>query len=529
MGWYPCCCGEGRCNPCDCFPCGVRFKLTNVPTFVCSSSHLTDDVFNQEWVYATYKSSTLGSCKFEYVATVDAQPDITVPPGPGPHSPPYTCGPCISQTGIMTVRFEITAYPTANCFHTSPSPGPVAPPCDDSDFGGSGVCQYCGWQFNLKIYVEPLIVGNVTQESEIWNTNAYSVLLDPEECDELVDRAVATGVTVCPPDAYATSYYIQQINSPLCSSGNPILDFLNPRIQAEIENAEQYRTFNGVDCDDDGTGSSLDCACWWQFNPVSPTTQPCTPVTDPSFVNCVDVTYGTGWKDTDWAEDGTIPDNLGRWLAGLNCSDLDTYTVKSVDDTSTLGPLDPVPCYWTHRHVHSEPATPAGFVRYIFIVSKLSIVQASDLTLGNSKDCWDTKGYSCTGINTWLQEDVALATFNDYKFKLRVIFSPYNTGLPDPGYGEYEWLSQNSFTLANIWSQGAIAANPLKPFRASSGSPITGQPLACGFFAYQATHCIFTDVSSITFPTTYAEEFHCKSRHNIPDVTISPHIPSNCV
>lgn len=519
MGWYPCCCG--RCDPCDCFPCGVRFKLTNVPTFACSSSYLTDDVFNQEWVYATYKSSTQGSCTFEYSTTVDAQPDITVPPGAGPASPPFTCGTCVNSPGIMTVRFEITVYPIANCYPVTP--GPVAPPCDDSDFGGSSVCQYCGWQMNLKIYVEPLIVGNVTQDSEIWLGYGYTVM-DPEMCDELVDRAVTTGHVYCWPQGVIT-YGINQINSPLCSSGNPILDFSSPTIQAEIEGADPGRTVNGVDCSDD---TSTDCACWWQFNPVSPTTQPCTPVTDPSFVNCIDVTYGTGWKDTDWAEDGTIPDNLGRWLAGLNCSDLDTYTVKSVDDTAVLGPNERVPCGWTHRHVHSEPATPAGFVRYIFIISKLSVVQASELTLGNSKDCWDTKGYSCSGINTWLQEDVALATFNDYKFKLNVTFYPFNTGLPDPGFGEYEWLSQNSFTLANIWSQGAIAANPLKPFRASAGSPITGQPLACGFYAYQATHCIFTDVSSITFPTTYAEEFHCKSRHNIPDITISPHTPTNC-
>ena len=511
MGWYPCCCG--RCDPCDCFPCGVRFKLTNVPTFACSSSYLTDDVFNQEWVYATYKSSTQGSCTFEYSTTVDAQPDITVPPGTGPASPPFTCGTCVTSPGIMTVRFEITVYPIANCYPVTP--GPVAPPCDDSDFGGSSVCQYCGWQYSMKIYVEPLILGSVTQDSEIWITNAYSVL-DPEACDELVDNAVATGVSVCPV-SYAETYYIQQINAVLCSSGNPILDFLNPRIQAIIEDPDEYRDSSGQSCRGDAG-----CACWWQFNPVSPTTAPCTPVTDPSFVNCIDVTYGSGWKDTDWAQDGTIPDNTGHWLSGLNCSNLDTYTVKSVDNTAALSSLEPVPCFWRDFYTHSSG------VRRVTVSTDLRVVQASDLRLGNSKDCWDTKGYSCTGTNTWLQEDVALATFSDYKFLLHVRFNPFDNGLPDIGFGEYQWLSQNSFTLSNIWSSGAIAANPLKPFRASAGSPITGQPLLCGFYAYDMTYCIFTDVGSITFPTTYAEEFHCKSRHNIPDVTISPHTPTNC-
>ena len=497
MGWYPCCCDREGCSPCDCFPCGLRFKLNGIPSFVCSSSYLTDNVFLGEWVYANVTQNTPGSCVAEYIAYVDTQPDITVPPGPTAY-PPYTCGTCVVSPNIMRVRFVITIYPQANC----------GVPCNDSDFGGSSVCQYCDWHYDFKIYVEPLIAGNASQDNEQWNSDA-SQTIDPETCDDYISAATSSGNPVCPVGA-STTHYFHLGNSELCSSGNPILDF---RYTAStIEPVEEYRNSLGVDCDGDPG-----CACWWQFNPVSPQTAPCTPTTDSSFVNCMDVTFGSGWHDTNWEEDGTVPDDGDHWRGGITCSDMDTALLKSTNDASG----DFVPCYWVETF-GSNPTT---------IFMRLGVVQASDVQLGNPSSCWDLDGYSCTSINSWLQEDVSLATFSNYKFRLIVeedwVFDPTDP-LRRGRRAKYEWLSQNSFTLSDIWGSGAIAANPLKPFQAVATQNYKPDYTGCSSFNFTSAACIFTPYSSISFPTTYAEEMHCKSLHNIPDVTISPHTPTNC-
>ena len=500
MGWYPCCCGVvERCNPCDCFPCGVKFKLSDVPSFKCSASYLTDDVFQGEWVYADVTQNTTGSCIAEYVTTIDTQPDITVPPGP-PASPPYSCGTCVVSPGILTVRFVITIYGQSNC----------QPLCNDSEFGGSGVCQFCGFQYDVSIYVEPLIAGSVTQDNEEWNAIAQQEI-GPDRCDDYIAEATSRGFPVCPTDP-AETYKFQHLNLELCGGG-PILDFSD--ITATLEPAEDERNYLGQDCD----GVTAGCACWWQFNPVSPQTPPCTPTTDPSFVNCIDVTFGSSWQNTDWDEDGTIPSTDGWWFTGLDCTDLNNIVVKATEDTAG----DFVPCFWSHEYNFTN-GTDVLTVR-----TRLYVRSADQLLMGNSGSCWDAKLYSCTSINSWIQEDVALATYTQNKFHLQMFWSmspvPVNIfGGQAPVGGRYEWLSQNDFSLANIWTSGAVAANPLKPFQAVAGYNTVSNPSlrSCANYGYSQTMCIFTPVGTITFPTVRPQEMHCKSNHSIPDVTIGP-------
>lgn len=497
MGWYPCCCGAG-CNPCDCFPCGVRFKLSGTPSFKCSAIYLTDDVFNEGWVYASVTDQG-NSCVAEYVVQVDTQPDITVPPGPTA-SPPYTCNACVISPGIMTVRFVITIYGQANC----------QPPCSDADFGGASVCQYCGFQYHVQVFVEPLITGSVTQDHEKWVAIAEQEI-GPDRCDDWIAEAISSGSAVCPMDP-ATTYKLQHTNLELCPGG-PILDFSD--ITVTLQPVEDERNYLGQDC-----GGDAGCACWWQFNPVSPQTPPCTPTTDPTFVNCIDVTFGSSWQNTDWDENGTIPSTDGWWFTGLDCTDLNNITVKATDDTAG----DFVPCYW-HNEYNFTNGTDE-----LRVLTFLSLRDAGQLVMGNSGSCFDSKGYGCTAINSWVQEDVALATFTQSKFELVMLWnqtaSPVNAfGAQYPIQGEYRWLSQNDFALADIWTSGAVAANPLKPFSAYAAYDTnTGsiQASRCSTWGYSQTMCIFTPVGSITFPTTRPDEMHCKSLHNIPDVTIGP-------
>jgi len=499
MGWFPCCCEGAGCNVCDCFPCGVKFRLSDAPTFKCSASYLTDDVFQGDYVYANVTQNTAGSCIAEYVATVGTQPDITIPPGP-PASPPYSCGTCVVSPGIMTVRFVITIYGQSNC----------QPPCSDADFGGASVCQYCGFQYDVRIYVEPLISGSVTQDNEEWNAIGYQQI-GPDRCDDYIAESTSRGFAVCPNDP-ATTYKFQHLNLELCGGG-PILDFSD--ITATLLPVEDERNSLGEDCD----GVTAGCRCWWQFNPVSPQTPPCTPTTDASFVNCIDATWGSSWQNTDWDEDGTIPSTDGWWFTGLDCTDFNNLTLKSTDDPAG----DYIPCNWSHRYLFDN-----GTDR-LFVETYLFVHQASSILLGNSGACWDTKGHGCTAINSWIQEDVALATYAQNKFHLQMWWYqiPVPTGLFGAQYavnGRYEWLSQNDFALSDIWTNGAVAANPLKPFAAVAGYQTASNPWManCSTGGYSQTMCIFTPVGSITFPTTRPEEMHCKSLHTIPDVTISP-------
>lgn len=500
MGWYPCCCAAG-CSACDCFPCGVRFKLSGTPSFKCSASYLTDDVFNEGWVYANVTEQKNNVCVAEYVVQVDTQPDITVPPGPTA-SPPYTCGTCVVSSGIMTVRFVITISGQANC----------QIPCNDADFGGASVCQYCGYQYHVQVFVEPLITGSVTQDHEKWVAIAEQEI-GPDRCDDYIAEATSRGFAVCPIDP-ATTYKLQHLNLELCPGG-PILDFSD--LTVTLEPVKEERNSLGQDCD----GVTAGCQCWWQFNPVSTQTPPCLSTTDPSFVNCIDVTFGSSWQNTDWDEDGTIPSTDGWWFTGLDCTDLNNIIVKATDDTAG----DHVPCYWSHQFTFDNGTDRLIVRTYLFLRD------ADELLLGNSDTCWDTKGYSCTAINSWLQEDIALATYAQTKFYLVMHWaqsaSPVNIfGGAYPIYGRYEWLSQNDFAIADIWTSGAVAANPLKPLAAAAGYDTMANIWLsnCTTWGYSQTMCIFTPVGSITFPTIRPEEMHCKSLHNIPDVTIGPTI-----
>ena len=505
MGWYPCCCGDGTCNACDCFPCGVRFRLSATPSFVCSASFLTDDLFKSEWVYADVTEVNPNRCRAEYVTTVGTQPDITVPPGPGPASPPYSCGTCVNAPGIMTVRVVINIYGQSNC----------TVPCSDSDFGGATVCQFCGYQYDVDIYVEPLITGSVTQDNENWNAIAEQVI-DPDRCDDWVAEASARGYAVCPTDT-ATTYKLQHLNSNLCPSG-PILDFVD--ITVDLEPVEDSRNYLCEDCDGVTTG----CACWWQFNPVSPQTPPCTPTTDPSFVNCIDVTFGNSWQDTDYhiitgarPDTGSVPTWWYPGYVGLDCSDLNNRVVKAVPDASLVN--QHVPCSWSDLFLFigaPYPSVPGATFTYQ-VMFHLEVVQSSEILFRlGLDDCWDSKGFSCSSINSWLVPDPALATFTDVKFILRVYH-----GTPFGVHAEHSWLSQNSFPLTDIWTSGAIAANPLKPFGAWSIQAIP-RPPDCASTSYSSSLCTFTPYSSISFPSTREEEFHCRSNQLIPDVTIGP-------
>ena len=498
MGWYPCCCGGAGCSACDCFPCGVRFKLSDTPAFKCSSSYLTDELFNSEWVYANVTELSPNRCRAEYVVAVDTQPDITVPPGP-PASPPYTCGSCVVSTGIMTVRVVINIYGQSNC----------TVPCSDADFGGASVCQFCGFQYDVSIYVEPLIAGSVTQDNEEWNAIGEQQI-DPDRCDDWVSEASTRGYPICPVDP-AETYKLQHLNLDLCPGG-PILDFSD--ITVTLEPVKDERNYLGQDCD----GVTAGCACWWQFNPVSPQTPPCTPTTDPSFVNCIDVTFGTGWQETDWDENGTIPSTDGWWsgYTTLNCSDLDNRILRAVNDASVTH--DYVPCHWSDFFVYN----PTG--RAYNVGFYLDVVQASEILFRLGTDaCWDSVGgIACTSINSWLVPDPALATFANYKFRLRVVTSQSSPGGPINVFGKYVWLSQNSFALTDVWTNGAIAGNPLKPFSAVAYQENLFNPTNCADMNYSMTKCIFTAVGAITFPTKRYEEMHCHSKHNIPDVTIGP-------
>ena len=502
MGHYPCCCDGTACNACDCFPCGVRFKLSEVPGFLCSSSYLTDDLFSTDWVYANVTETSGTSCKAVYETTVGTQPDIQVPPVSYPAVPPFTCGTCVVSPNIMKVRVEITISGMSNC----------QPPCPDSDFGGSSVCQFCGFQYDVDIYVEPIITGLVSQDHEKWNAIGYQEI-GPDRCDAYIAEATSRGFAICPPDP-ATTYKLQHLNLELCSSG-PILDFSNATVT--LQPVKDERNYLGDDCD----GVTAGCACWWQFDPVSPQTPPCTPTTDPSFVNCIDATFGSSWQNTDWDEDGTIPSTDGWWFTGLDCTDLNNLTLKATDDTAG----DFVPCFWSHNFVFDN-----GPDRLV-VETFLDVYEADDILLGNSGTCWDSKtpAYSCTAINSWIQEDVALATFARNKFSLRMNFYIGNVvtgplGSSYPGFARFEWLSQNDFALSDIWTNGAVAANPLKPFKAWANFSFSNIPWnrTCFTTGYTMAMCIFTAPGAISFPTIRAEEMHCKSLHTIPDVTISP-------
>ena len=413
----------------------------------------------------------------------------------------------------MTVRFEVIVYGQSNC----------TVPCQDSAFGGSALCQKCGFQYVLNIYVEPLITGTLNPDHEKWTAVAQQEI-SAERCEGLQDAATVRGWSICPLDA-ATSYKMQQLTVNLCSAG-PILDFTG--IRATFEPARDARTSAGANCDGVTTG----CHCWWQFNPTSNPAAPCTPTTDSTFVNCMDVTFGSGWQNTDWDEDGTTPSTDSWWFSGWNCGDFDTFTAKSTNDVTR----DFIPCNWTFEK-SLDIGSAYGFPRKVSAFFRLSVVQASTLNLGGGTHdgpCWDTKGFSaCTGVNTYLQEDVALATFSNYKFWIQSIWYMQQPANPLGGgpfiYAQIQWLSQNDFSLANIWSSGAIAANPLKPFQAWSGRDTNFPGFGnCSTWDYHGNICIFTPPGSISFPTTRAEEFHCKSKHTIPNVTISPHSPTNC-
>ena len=497
MGWYPCCCGGAGCSACDCFPCGVRFKLSDTPAFKCSASYLTDDLFNSEWVYANVTELSPNNCRAEYVVAVDTQPDITIPPGPTPASPPYTCGSCVVSTGIMTVRVVINIYGQSNC----------TVPCSDADFGGASVCQFCGFQYDVSIYVEPLIAGAVTQDNEEWNAIGEQQI-DPDRCDDWVSEASTRGYPICPVDP-AETYKLQHLNLDLCPGG-PILDFSD--ITVTLEPVKDERNYLGQDCD----GVTAGCACWWQFNPVSPQTPPCTSTTDPSFVNCIDVTFGTGWQDTDYdITTGAIPDASG-WFnpayTGLTCSDLDNRVVRAVDNPAVVN--QHVPCFWFDEFRFIGPLSPPDVYRVLFY---LDVVEVTDVLFRLGTDgCWDSKGYSCTSVNSWLVPDPALATFSNVKFRLRVYHAD-----SQGRHAEHTWLSQNSFALADIWTNGAIAGNPLKPFGAWSHINVP-RPTNCATTVYTSSKCIFTTYASIAFPSSRAEEFHCRSNQIIPDVTIGP-------
>ena len=505
MGHYPCCCNCDFCE--ECFPCGIRFRLSETPGFLCNSSFLTDPVFDTLWVTADRVGDT---CKFEYVTTIGTQPDITLPPSPTPQSPPFTCGPCVNLIDILTVRFEITAQPIANC-----NPGT----CTADDFGGYGICQYCGFQYDIKIFVEPVITGLSTQDDEEWSATATQEYL-PDECQDNVDIAKARGFAICPTN-FAFSNFLNHVNLDLCTSG-PILDFDKVTVTVLPDKAGKRRNFSGGPCDDD---TSIECACWWQFNPPAPTTQPCTLETDPTFVNCIDATYGNSWENTDWDEDGTIP-STGWWFTGLDCTDLDTKLMKSTEDVTQ----NTAPCFWTHEYLFDNGTD------YLQVQSWLTVVQADEVLYGGSGSCRDSvppqPPRSCTAANSWLDADISLLVYLDYKFQLEVFFRHVKnyTGGGQIWLGKYHWLSEDDFTLGAIWTGGVGLANPLKPFQATSS--YSTQPVlalrSCANTVYTSNMCTFVDPATITFRSTRAEELHCKSNHTIPYVIIQIHVPSNC-
>lgn len=510
MGWYPCCC-SGKCEVCDCFPCGVRFKLSQIvpPPYKCDPSELTDDVWLGEWIYVSTEVDEDGKCVGEYSVNL-AGPTITVPPPTPPateSSPPFPCGPCTENT--LTVTFRITITASANCGQHLTPPDP----CTEADFGGSRICQYCAYTYRVEVFVKPTIAGSVTQDNESWLAIGHS-WMDPERCDDIIDEAKSRGFPICTRDM-AETYLLQHTNLVLCDDGIPIFDFSSTSVT--LEPTAEVRSYLGQDC-----GGGAGCACWWQFNPVASPTPPCTTTTDPSFVNCIDVTFNTGWYETDWDEDGTIPSTDGWWtnFNTLNCSDLDNRIVRAVQNPST--PLDNVPCYWTDRFQFSFGAF--GNPRDFGVFFRLRVLPASEVVVRGIDDaCWDSKGYGCTSVNSWLVPDPALATYANYKFVLDAFIFQDGPLAQTFFYwgGKYRWVSQNDFALADIWTLGAIAGNPLKPFEAYVFNQ-ADTPTLCALTLYSASKCIFTDPATIAFPTTRAEEMHCRANHIIPDVTIGP-------
>jgi hypothetical protein len=410
---------------------------------------------------------------------------------------------------ILTVRFEITAQPIANC-----NPGT----CTSDDFGGYGLCQYCGFQYDIKIFVEPVITGLSTQDDEEWSASAIQEYM-PDECQDNIDIAEARGFAICPVN-FAFSNYLNHINLDLCTSG-PILDFGQTIVTVIPDKGGRRRSLIGVPCDDD---TSLDCACWWQFNPPSPTTQPCTQTTDATFVNCIDLTYGSSWENTDWDEDGTTPSTDGWWFTGLDCTGLDTKLMKATNDVS-----NGAPCYWTNFYRFDNGTDT------LLVESLLRVVQADEVIYGGLGDCWDSSPpqpvRSCTAANSWLDADISLLVYINYKFKLDVVFRQIPNGSAAASWtGSYSWISENDFTLSNIWVSGVGLANPLKPFQAASA--YSTEPVlalrTCANTVFTQTMCTFVDPSTIIFPTTRAEEMHCKVNNILPDVTLAIHVPSNC-
>lgn len=500
MGWYPCCCGGADCSFCDCFPCGITVQLDGVPPFKCSSSSLIPhDLFTGLQVPISISQNTTGSCKGNKVIVIQDGVAISIPPSSTPVAPPYSCDPC-STSNTTIVEIDVTIYPQANC----------QVPCTDNDFGNNGICQMCGWQYAVRIKVSPLVAGNASQTYEEWFAVAEQEI-DSERCDLGIDEANSSGTRLCFVDP-ATTYKFQHLNQVLCDDGNVILDFSD--IRMTLEPVTKYRNSLGVDC-----GGEAGCACWWQFNPVSPTTSPCTPTTDPTFVNCIEVNFATGWHNTDYdPTTGAVPDPTPTaGYPGLPCSNMDSFILQATDDTSG----DFVPCWWAKSFFlqSTDPAFGGVSIRY-----QLNVLEATSTVFrflrrsSNCPDCWDTKGYSCSCPDIWQVFDGVGYPFTDSKFFLAADF------LFD-GFviANYTWMSQNSFPIGQIWTSGAVSSNPLKPLSASAGyqsGPVSGW--SCANLTYGSAQCTFTDPATMSFPTTRAEEFHCRVKHSISDVTITP-------
>jgi hypothetical protein len=508
MGWYPCCCKNG-CEFCDCFPCGIQVKLDAIPPFRCSSSSLLPhDLFTGEWVYLPVTQNTPGSCRATKTIIIQDGISITIPPGPGTVPPPYACDPC-STSKTTIVEIEITIYPQANCNI----------PCTDADFQGASICQNCGWQYDVKIKVSPLVAGPASQTYEEWSAVAYQEI-DDERCDLVLEEALSSGTRVCFNDR-ATTDYFNAINATLCNDGVPILDF-GADIRMVIEPIVEYRNYAGVSCNGDPG-----CACWWQFNPVSPTSAPCTPTTDPSFVNCIDVTFNTGWFNIDYDDlTGAIPQvyppGVPDGSPGLPCSDMDSFILKATDDVSG----DFVPCYWSGNFTLNSTDPTYGSVIFMWSLIVIDADYFLFKSIPDSTDCplcWDSKipAYACSCPNIWQVQDGTLHPFTQYKFFLycNQLYSGVNDSI-----AQFAWVSQNSFDLVDIWTSGAIAANPLKPYYALSmktdSLPVADQN--CSNTLYSTAQCTFIDPTGLTFPIRREEEFHCRSKHIIPDAIIAP-------
>jgi hypothetical protein len=370
----------------------------------------------------------------------------------------------------------------------------------------------CGWQYHVTIKVSPLVAGNASQTYEKWVAIAEQEI-DDERCDLAIAEANSSGSRVCFNDP-ATTYKFQHLNNILCDDGNVILDFSD--ITMTLEPVTEYRNSLGVSC----TGEP-GCACWWQFNPVSPSTAPCTPTTDPTFVNCIEVTFNTGWYNTDYnpitGAIPRVPPTIG--FPGLPCSNMDSFIVKATDDVAG----DFVPCYWTETFALQSTDPSYGVVTWHWW---LDVVKATSPLFRfirfntECPDCFDSKGYSCSCPNIWQVFDGVGYPFSDYKFLLtgKMLYDGHVVS-------EMMWMSQNDFPLNQIWTSGAVLGNPLKPFLAIADyqtGPVSGWN--CGNNFYGSAQCTFTDPATMTFPTSRAEEFHCRSKHNIPDAIIAPTI-----